>query len=96
MSHRAPHIAKFAEEFPVLHSADESVPFAQGESENLVPRVFAVADADIPAGQVGDLDAAAVGETERTLDPTPVRVDSAGSALIGRGSTHVATSPNVV
>jgi hypothetical protein len=66
-----PEGSNFAEsvEFPVSHSAEKGMPLARGELENRAGGVLAVADTDLAAGQARDLDAVAVGEAQRTLNP---------------------------
>ena len=56
-------------EFPVSHAAEKSVPFVRGESENRPSGIPAIADADLARGQARHLNAVAVGETQRALDP---------------------------
>jgi hypothetical protein len=60
-------------EFAVVDAADEGVPFGWGELEDALFRGPAIADADSSAGQAGDLDAVAIGEAQRTLDPVKTR-----------------------
>jgi hypothetical protein len=56
-------------EFPVPHATEKCAPFVRRKPENGTLGVLAVADADPAVGQAGDLDAVAVGEAQRTLDP---------------------------
>jgi hypothetical protein len=56
-------------ELPVPHPAEESTPLLRREPQNRPGAIPAVADADRATGQAGDLDAVAVGVTQRALDP---------------------------
>jgi len=56
-------------EFSVSHASKEGVPFVRRESENRSLGVPAVANPDPAAGQARYLDAVAVGEAQRALDP---------------------------
>lgn len=56
-------------EFSVSYASEESMPFVGVKSENRSLGVSAVTHADTATGQVGHLDAGAVGEAKRTLNP---------------------------
>jgi hypothetical protein len=56
-------------ELPVAHPSEKRAPFIRRESENRAFGVLAVADTDPSVGQARHLDAVAVGEAQRTLDP---------------------------
>ena len=56
-------------ELSVLDASDEGVPFVRCEPENRAPGVPAVANANAASWQVRYLDAIAVGEAQRALDP---------------------------
>jgi hypothetical protein len=56
-------------EFSVSCASEKSVPFVRRKSENRPFGVPAVAYTDLVTGQVRDLDAVTVGETQRALNP---------------------------
>jgi hypothetical protein len=56
-------------EFSVSYAAEKCVPFVRRESENQSFGVPAVANADSTIGHARHLDAIAVGETQRALNP---------------------------
>jgi len=56
-------------EFSVSCASEKRMPFIRCKSENRPLRVPAVADTDLAIGQVRHLDAVAVGETQRALNP---------------------------
>jgi hypothetical protein len=56
-------------EFSVSHAAEKGMPFVRRESENRPPGVPAVANPDLAAGHGRHLDAVAVGEAQRALNP---------------------------
>ena len=56
-------------EFPVADASQECLPLVWREPENRSFGVLAIADTDPAARQVGHLDAVAVGEAQRALDP---------------------------
>src|SRR6516225_8063931 len=61
----------FAElvEFSVSCAAEKCMPFTRREPEDRAGGVFGIADTDPAIREAGDLDAVAVGETQRTLGP---------------------------
>jgi len=61
-------------EFSVSYASDKCMPFVRSELEDLLLGVPAVANADSAAGQGRHLDAVAVGETQRALDPAGTRI----------------------
>jgi hypothetical protein len=62
-----------AVEFSVSYAAEKCVPFVRGKTENRPPGIPAVADTDLVIGQARHLDAVAVGETQRALNPVRTR-----------------------
>lgn len=60
-------------EFSVSCASEESMPFVRREPENRPFGVPAVAYTDLAIGQARDLDAVAVGETQRALNPVRSR-----------------------
>ena len=56
-------------EFPVSYAAEKSMPLVRREPEDRPCGVPAVANADLATGQARHLDAVAVGETQRALNP---------------------------
>jgi hypothetical protein len=57
-------------DFPEPRAADEGIPLSRREPQDRPLRAPAVANPDLPSGQVRCLDAVAVGEAEGTLDPS--------------------------
>jgi hypothetical protein len=80
-----------AVEFSVSHAAEKSMPFVRSKSENRPFGLPAVADADAAIDQVRHLDAVAVGETQRTLNPVSARTRPIGR-ISERRPSHVTTS----
>jgi hypothetical protein len=79
-----------AVEFSLSYTAEKCVPFIRSKTENRPPGVPAVADTDLVIGQARHLDAVAVGETQRALNP--VRTRTRFGWAFERRSSHVITS----
>jgi hypothetical protein len=65
-------------EFSVSYSSEKGVPFVRVKAENRAFGVLAVANADVPAGKAGYLDAVAVREAKGTLDPVRISLGAVG------------------
>jgi hypothetical protein len=55
--------------FSVSYAPEEGVPFVRREPEYCPGRVAAVADTDLATGEIGYLDAIAIGVAQRALNP---------------------------